>query len=464
MIQTKQKGLQEVLIAAIKRATNEKTLVSFVKQIDWVDPLLFYAAGKRISFENRCYFADPAQHVIFAGIGSVFTIANSSHKRFQTARDEWEKVKENAFVQRDEYEFGTGPLLFGGFSFDPEKEKTDLWKEFKDTTFSLPAFLLTVKNEKAWLTMNTFVSATDCAETLSNEMISLEEKILGESKCALNGSELTVISKVEVDPKGWMKAIEKVQDEMKQGNVQKVVLARELKVEMNHSIDSALVLEALRIGQPDCYVFSFDYKGACFLGATPERLIRKEDEKFTSMCLAGSIGHGHSIEESKRNSNALLHDEKNLAEHGYVVNMIRSVLNEHCEYVNIPESPGLLTTKNLIHLYTPVEAKGDASLLTMVEELHPTPALGGTPRLEAMKLIRDVELLDRGLYGAPIGWIDDEGNGEFAVALRCGLLNGEKASLFAGCGIVIDSIPQLEYEETSLKFRPMLGALEELMK
>lgn len=85
-------------------------------------------------------FCRPYQHVIFAGIGSVFTIANSSHKRFQTARDEWEKVKENAFVQRDEYEFGTGPLLFGGFSFDPEKEKTDLWKEFKDTTFSLPAF------------------------------------------------------------------------------------------------------------------------------------------------------------------------------------------------------------------------------------------------------------------------------------------------------------------------------------
>ncbi len=93
---------------------------------------------KGISFENRRYFADPAQHVIFAGIGSVFTIATASHKRFQTARDEWDKVKEKSFVQREKYEFGTGPLLFGGFSFDQEKEKTDLWKEFDDTTFSLP--------------------------------------------------------------------------------------------------------------------------------------------------------------------------------------------------------------------------------------------------------------------------------------------------------------------------------------
>ncbi|EMA6344784.1 isochorismate synthase MenF [Bacillus cytotoxicus] len=464
MIQTKQKDLQEVLTTAIEKSTDEQTLVSFVKQIDWIDPLLFYAAGKRIASEHRCYFADPAERVIFAGIGSVFTIANSSNERFQDARQQWNRVQEKAVIQREAYEFGTGPLLFGGFSFDPEKEQTELWKEFKDTTFSLPAFLLTVKNEKAWLTINTFVSAKDSADKKYEEISSLEERILQESEYSLEESRLVVASKVEVDPQGWMHAIEKVQEEMRKGNVQKVVLARELKLEMDQQIDSARVLEALRIGQPDCYVFSFDYKGACFLGATPERLIRKEGNQFTSMCLAGSIGQGSSIEESEKNGEMLLHDEKNLVEHGYVVNMIRSVLQEHCEVVNIPESPGLLTTKNLIHLYTPVEAEGDASLLTLVEELHPTPALGGTPRHVAMKLIRDVELLDRGLYGAPIGWMDEQGNGEFAVALRCGLLNGEKASLFAGCGIVMDSVPQLEYEETSLKFRPMLGALEELMK
>ncbi len=126
----------------------KKILVSFVKQIDWMDPLLFYAAGKRISFENRCYFADPAQHVIFAGIGSVFTIATASHKRFQTARDEWDKVKEKSFVQREKYEFGTGPLLFGGFSFDQEKEKTDLWKEFDDTTFFTTSIFINCKKMK----------------------------------------------------------------------------------------------------------------------------------------------------------------------------------------------------------------------------------------------------------------------------------------------------------------------------
>ncbi|CAM4164321.1 isochorismate synthase [Bacillus manliponensis] len=464
MIQTKQKGLQEIIRTAIENTIDKETLVSFIKEIDWVDPLLFYAAGKQVGYENRCYFADPNQHVIFAGVGSIFHIASDCEKRFQVTKEAWETVRKSAVIHREQYEFGTGPLLFGGFSFDPEKEKTTLWKEFHDTTMTLPAFVLTVKREKVWLTINTFVSRDDCAEDIYEEISSLEQKLLAESQQALKGKQMDIISKEEIDPAGWIDSIGTVQDEMKNGNVQKVVLARELQLQADDKIDSARVLEALRIAQPDCYLFAFDYKSSCFLGATPERLIRKEGETFTSMCLAGSIAHGSSIEEKKQNGDALLHDEKNLAEHGYVVSMIRDVLTEYCESVNIPYMPGLLTTKHLLHLYTPVEATGDASLLTIVEKLHPTPALGGTPRHKAMELIRDVERLDRGLYGAPIGWIDEEGNGEFAVALRCGLLRGEKASLFSGCGIVIDSVPQLEYEETSLKFKPMLSALEELTK
>lgn len=464
MIQTKQKDLHEIIRTAIEGTMGKETLVSFVKEIDWIDPLLFYAAGKQVGYENRCYFADPNQHVIFAGVGSIFHIASDCEKRFQVAKEQWGNVKQNAVIYREQYEFGTGPLLFGGFSFDQEKEKTSLWKQFHDTTMILPAFVVTVKQEKVWLTINTFVSRDDCAEEVCDEIVSLEQRLLEESQHPLKGKKMSIISKEEIDPVGWIDSITAVQEEMKQGNVQKVVLARELQLLMNEEIDSSRVLEALRIAQADCYLFSFDYKGTCFLGATPERLIRKEGETFTSMCLAGSIANDSSIEEREQNGDALLHDEKNLAEHGYVVSMIRDILTEHCKSVNIPYKPGLLTTKHLLHLYTPVEATGDASLLTIVENLHPTPALGGTPRREAMKLIRDVERLDRGLYGAPIGWVDDEGNGEFAVALRCGLLDGEKASLFSGCGIVIDSVPQLEYEETSLKFRPMLSALEELMK
>lgn len=115
MIQTKQKDLQEVLTTAIEKSTNEQTLVSFVKQIDWIDPLLFYAAGKRIASEHRCYFADPAERVIFAGIGSVFNIVNSSNARFQDARQQWNRVQEKAVIQREAYEFGTGHFYLAVF-------------------------------------------------------------------------------------------------------------------------------------------------------------------------------------------------------------------------------------------------------------------------------------------------------------------------------------------------------------
>ncbi|PGZ99177.1 isochorismate synthase [Bacillus pseudomycoides] len=464
MIQTKQHDVKDVILTAIQRAADGQVLVSSVKQVEWIDPLLFYAAGPQFGYRDRCYFADPSQHVIFAGVGSAFTIANSSNKRFQNARQEWERLKSEAVIHRDTYEFGTGPLLFGGFAFDPRKERTDLWKSFHDTTLQLPAFLLTVKNEKTWLTVNRFVSGNDCAEQIYEELQNAEEQLLQQSKHSFVEENVTILSKVEVEPGKWLQAIERVQEEMKRGAVQKVVLAREMQLVMDKDVDSASVLAALRIGQPDCYVFAFDYKGTCFLGATPERLLRKEGETYTSMCLAGSIGRGASEEETKENGYELLHDEKNLAEHDYVVDMIRSVLTRHCETVDIPYEPQLLKTKNLLHLYTPVQANGNGDLLSMIEELHPTPALGGTPREEALKLIREVELLDRGLYGAPIGWIDEQGNGEFAVALRCGLLSGKQASLFAGCGIVIDSKPHLEYEETRLKFKPMLSALEGLSR
>ncbi|MFX3623749.1 MAG: isochorismate synthase MenF [Ectobacillus sp.] len=457
MIRTEQQGLQQSLLTAVE--ANTETIVSAVKKVDWIDPLLFYAAGKQLGYKERFYWSDPEQRVILAGVGSVFTIANPSEKRFQNAYNRWNELLDKMVVTRPHYEIGTGPLLFGGFSFDPLKKKTALWEGFSDTVLWLPCFMLTLKEGEAWLTVNQLVKKGDNAEHVYKWLAHAERKLLECSKQPLKEQEAALVKEYEVEPEAWMKSIEAVQTEMQRGSVQKVVLARELQLVADKAVDSAGILEALRIGQPDCYVFALDYNGSCFLGATPERLIRKEKDSFTSMCLAGSIGRGDTEEEDERKGQELLHDKKNLVEHGYVVEMIREVMESICEQVNIPYKPGLMKTKNLIHLYTPVDGKGDSDLLTMVEKLHPTPALGGTPRAEALSLIREYELLDRGLYAGPIGWLDYEGNGEFAVGIRSGLVKDNRISLFAGCGIVEDSKPQLEYEETKIKFKPMLSAL-----
>ncbi len=157
----------------------------------------------------------------------------------------------------------------------------------------------------------------------------------------------------------------------------------------------------------------------------------------------------------------LLEDDKNRYEHQLVVDSIRQALSDDCDGLSIPDEPQLMKLKDIQHLYTPVKgtAPSGLSILTLVEKLHPTPALGGVPRKEAMQVIREEEHMDRGLYAGPIGWMDAYGNGEYAVALRSGLLKGDHAFIYAGCGIVAHSDPDSEFKETQMKFRPMQRAL-----
>ncbi|MEM5598329.1 chorismate-binding protein [Niallia circulans] len=170
---------------------------------------------------------------------------------------------------------------------------------------------------------------------------------------------------------------------------------------------------------------------------------------------------GKNKEEDDTFAQALLSDSKNREEHNYVVKMIKNAMEEVCSTVEMPSNPKILKMRDIQHLYTPVsgKVKETESLISFIRLLHPTPALGGFPREEALKVIREVEGLDRGMYGAPIGWLDYQGNGEFAVSIRSGLIDGNAATIIAGCGIVADSDPESEYVETAIKFKPMLTAL-----
>jgi menaquinone-specific isochorismate synthase len=198
-----------------------------------------------------------------------------------------------------------------------------------------------------------------------------------------------------------------------------------------------------------------------FIGATPERLVKKKENQVLSTCLAGSIKRGSTTYEDNVLGQQLLQDDKNLNEHNIVVKMIKEVFKDCCYDIEVPNDPALLKTKNIQHLYTPVKglAKEGQTLLSLVEKLHPTPALGGFPQVKAIEKIRELEPMHRGWYAAPIGWLDYEDNGEFVVAIRSGLIEGNKAALFAGCGIVAESDPKSEYFETRIKLKPMLSAL-----
>jgi isochorismate synthase len=198
-----------------------------------------------------------------------------------------------------------------------------------------------------------------------------------------------------------------------------------------------------------------------FLGASPERLVRLEGRAVSASSLAGSAPRGATPAEDDALAAELLASPKDRAEHAVVRRMLCAALAELCDDVRALQEPSLLTLANVHHLHTGVSARlrEGHTLLQLVARLHPTPAVGGEPRDDALRWIRDHEQLDRGWYAAPVGWVGDQA-GEFAVALRSGLVRGNEAWLFAGCGVVADSEPQAELEESEVKLRSMQGAME----
>ncbi|WP_066057616.1 isochorismate synthase [Robertmurraya korlensis] len=463
MVTIQNTELKEGIIEAIERARklSMPVLVSEVQRIHPIQPLSVFAAGRDQFVGERFFWKDPSDEVVMIGIGICKEIqSDQASGRFFHVEKQWQKLMNNSIMLMDEKQSATGPVMFGGFSFDPLKEKTNRWAQFSHSLFHIPKYLVSVIKGEYFLTTNIICTAED--DEALYEVIDQERKAIlgGMEEESLPGlANLSTVT--EVNPEGWKKRVSEVVELLKAGTMKKVVLARELRLQFEEQIPVEPVIMNLLEEQRESFVFAFESKGDCFIGASPERLVKKVKKDVYSTCLAGSIARGKSLKEDEELGNELLSDEKNLNEHQFVVDMIKEAMDKVCHEVRIPARPQLMKMKHIQHLYTPVVgvANEESSLLQLVNLLHPTPALGGLPRKEAVQSIRTMEDLDRGMYAAPIGWIDFDGNGEFAVAIRSGLLQGDEASLFAGCGIVKDSDVESEYHETNIKFRPMLSAL-----
>ena len=261
----------------------------------------------------------------------------------------------------------------------------------------------------------------------------------------------------------WERAVATAVERIKAGRLQKVVLARDLFASGSGLIDERLLLGRLADRYPDCYTF------ACggLVGATPELLIKRQDLRISSLVLAGTAPRGDDPARDAALGTALLASAKDTEEHGYAAAGVRQSLAPLCDQLTVAPRPVLLRLANVQHLATTisgrlaVRADGTSpSVLALADALHPTAAVCGTPAETAMELIRELEGMDRGRYAGPVGWVDSAGNGEWGIALRCAELDGTRARLFAGGGIVADSDPAAELAEAQAKFRPMQTALE----
>jgi menaquinone-specific isochorismate synthase len=260
----------------------------------------------------------------------------------------------------------------------------------------------------------------------------------------------------------WQSMIGQAIARIDSGALQKVVLSRvaEIRFDTNANVDAAL--DSLAMHYADCYRFLFEPRPQhAFFGATPELLARVEGRSLRTMALAGTIRRGQNEAEDAAQGQHLMNDPKERHEHALVADALRQRLAAITTELDLPDAPHLLKLSTLYHLQTPVQAtlNQQSGVLPVLETLHPTPALGGAPRDQALRFISQHEPVPRGWYAAPVGWIDHNLDGVFAVAIRSAVSQDKRVWLYAGAGIVGDSQPQRDWDETALKFGPMLSAL-----
>lgn len=257
-------------------------------------------------------------------------------------------------------------------------------------------------------------------------------------------------------------AVLEVVKRIRRGDMRKVVLARTIEVTAEREFDPRLLAHRLRAVDPDAYTFAVPTEEGVFVGASPELLVSRRGREVRSNPLAGSAPRSGDAEEDRANADALLGSSKEQQEHAIVVEAIAETLRPFCEELTWDPEPVLRETPNVWHLSTRFRGalrEPAPTALDLVAALHPTPAVAGEPRDAALATIEEFEPFDRGHYAGPVGWVDAEGDGEWAIALRCAELRGDRAILYAGAGIVAGSEPARELDETERKFRAFLDAL-----
>ena len=338
-------------------------------------------------------------------------------------------------------------LAVGGFAYRPDREPGGAWSGFPALLFRVPALAVLRRRGRTFV-----VAATEDAEALLD--------LTATAARAPSARKLDV-SPVR-NPLAWTAAVESAAARLRAGGAEKVVLAREVIAHGDGVVAAGTVVRSLRAAYPSCFTYLISgADGTAFAGASPELLVRRAGARAFAQPMAGSVARGASDSEDERLADTLVQSTKDADEHRVVSQFVVDALRPFSAGVSA-RGPEVVRFTNIQHLATSVSADLNhpaADALTLAAALHPTPAVGGWPREAADALIDALEGMERGWYAGAVGWIDGRGDGELAIALRCGLLWEDGARLYAGVGVMPDSDPARELEETELKFKALLTAL-----
>lgn len=456
-----------IFLAACRDAAIEKEhfqLASISMEVDFIDPLAVLGSISGAG-EQHFYVERPSKAQALAGADALAEGHFSGAGRFQAVKDFAEEILEHTISVGDLSSPFAGPHFFTAFTFDATVSEG---ADFPAASVFVPRWQVSRMGDRYGAVANVRIDPDCDLDPVVDRLWAAYEKFsvfnyeLDPASAAPSDTEASVLEESELGERSFAAMVEAGLSDIANGRYNKIVLSRVRELLANSDWQPLAALNRLRARFNDCYTFSYgNGAGSSFIGSSPERLLAIREDRLQTVAIAGSAPRGESAAADARLASALLKSEKDLWEHSCVRDSIIRRLFVRGINGHARGGPNLLPLANVQHLRTPIEAevKRGVHLLDIAEELHPTPAVGGTPREAALEALPVLESMERGLYAGALGWFNHLNEGELVVGIRSALIKGKSAKLYSGAGVVAGSTAEGEIRETDMKLRALYEAL-----
>ena len=431
-----------------------------------IDVSAVVLASRRATDRWFCFEQPDRDGYAVCGLGTAALVEASGEDRFESVAAHCRQLASHVLADdpsRDpDRPSGSGPVFVGGFAFADDGGAAPEWASLAPAQLTLPEVSFARRGDQARLTLTL---AVDGKRSVDELLVAADARVAELRLAAMPMLDPDPAVRPTVagaaPPAHYEEAVRRAVERIRHGDLEKLVLAREVRVHAPNPIDPAPILDALRGVFPACYCYCVGTPELAFVGASPELLVRRDGERAQTVALAGTTRRSADPAVDDHLGEQLLRSDKDRGEQRIVTERIERTLGPVSLWVTAADEPGLVKVQNVQHLATPIRAQLSQPVptLELAGRLHPTPAVGGEPDAIARPLIPALEGLDRGWYAGAVGWTDLAEDGEVCVALRCALLRDDIARLYAGCGIVADSVPAEELGETEVKLQALLPLL-----
>ena len=450
--------------------SNNSRIFSFITPLPkTTNPWKIINGMKKLSTYS-CFWSNQSENNWISSSGKTIELKTNETNPYSKIEQKYKKIQPMISI----YSFGLNnekpnPLCFSGFSFETKiLNKQDIWHDFPNGLVTLPTYTIEHRNDKTTLTINISIKETNANKTIQ-KIISKGIEII--KNTLINNTKKEHLPEKRLEPveqedtfikKEWNRGVKKILDEIEDNKVEKVVLCRPALYNSSTPINTTNVLEILDKKYPSCTIFSFRRGNKEFLGATPEVLLQLKNNTLTSKIVAGTNADDTSEVLNKHSRTNLLEDEKNLHEHNLVVKWILKKLTNLTTKLHIEKKPHIIKLQHIQHLVSLIkgESKKNVTIFDLLNSLHHSPSICGIPKESALTTIKYLENFSRGWFSGNVGIIRNVNEGCFVIAIRSALIKNLTATLFAGAGIVKNSIPDQEFDETQLKLKTILDAIK----